>query len=183
MVNDSVNYLFIIMSAIAVGGFVLADKVVELVYGSATGEVVDVFQILVWLVIPLSMVMILGYALVTFNLQRLDLYANIAACLTVVISNLLLIPVWGAVGGAWSFLLGGTVFCCIEVLFVYRALFRLRFYKAFWIAIAGVLLMAVLVSQVKSLGLGLGVLSGASFYLLYLWLTSSVPVIHFRNKH
>ncbi len=183
MVNDSVNYLFIIMSAIAVGGFVLADKIVDLVYGSAAGPVVDVFQILIWLVIPLSMVMILGYALVTFNLQRFDLYANITACVTVVISNLLLIPEWGAAGGALAFLLGGTVFCGIEAFYVSRALFRLRFYKAFWIAIAGVLLMALLVSQVKSLGLGLGVLSGALFYLLYLWLTSSVPVIHFRNRH
>jgi O-antigen/teichoic acid export membrane protein len=87
---------------VALLGGVLAEPVLTLIYGSQYREGVMVFRILIWF-IPLTLMSgHFRFALIGYNQQRLEF--AIAACgagLNIVL-NLLLIPMFGMVGGAWS---------------------------------------------------------------------------------
>lgn len=86
---------------VAVGGALLAPRLVVLVYGDTYGQAAPLLAILLLAFPSISF----GYILVGFTLAsgRTRLYAATAACAAVVnvVANILLIPHYGAVAASW----------------------------------------------------------------------------------
>ncbi len=99
-VQRAMRYLLMIAMPLAVGGFLVADRLIILLYGPDFAEAVVLFKIMVWALPFMFLAEVLGMTSIVMNLERkVALYIAINAIISIVLS-LTLIPTIGAVGAA-----------------------------------------------------------------------------------
>lgn len=125
-------------------GFLYAEPMLTLVFGSEYRAGVQAFRILIWV---LSMMMLSGHythTLIAYNFQRLHLVAFIIATAVSITLSLVLIPRFQAEGAAFAIVFSMMVKWAIAYYFVNKKIVTLRF--AYFLArpiVAGALVVGV----------------------------------------
>ena len=172
--SHSLKYISLATLAVAAGTSVIAPQIIQFVYGREMFGAVPLLRLLIWMVVPFSLVPMLASSLVSHDLQSRDLRANIIAAISVIAFNLIFIPVYGAFGAAISLLLACIVFMGVELFFVNRKLFSIPFPMELVKVIPGLLLMAGAIYYCRHVHVLLTVWIGALVYAIYLWISGIV---------
>jgi len=106
VVWESIKYLLIVCLPIAVGGTVLADRVIVTLYGDTFANSVPVLQVTLWALPSLFLLELLGRVSSTLHLERAAARINVINAGITVILNLILVPTMGILGAALA-LVGG----------------------------------------------------------------------------
>lgn len=107
--EKSFKYLVILGFPMAVGGMILADKIILLLYGAPfTGSIIAL-QILIWNILLSCMNRPMLYTLGAINRQGTSALIIIVAVAVSIGLNYLLIPRWSYVGSAFATLVTGSL--------------------------------------------------------------------------
>ena len=106
---QSIKYLIILCLPIAVGGTMLADRIIIALYGEEFQESIPVLQVMLWALPSLFLLELLGRVAETLHLERPAARVNVINAVITVLLNLVLVPVLGVMGAALALLLGRTV--------------------------------------------------------------------------
>ena len=98
--RSAMRYLFAISIPAAIGVTLLAEPILQLLYGPAFRSAANTLGILILTLVPYGIVRYHAYVLVGANHQRVDLILNIAMSVLNVVLNLILIPRYGYIGAA-----------------------------------------------------------------------------------
>ena len=162
----TVRYLLLISLPIAVGGTILADKIILLLYTEEFARSIPVLQIVLWTLPSLFVLEILGRAANVLHLERAAAKINLANAAVTVLLNLLLVPTLGMVGGALALLVGRTV----RLIQLWTLIGSKKIVRQQWQPLLKVLLAAVLmglaVFSLRWLPLILSIGIGAVLYVL-----------------
>jgi O-antigen/teichoic acid export membrane protein len=108
-----VQRLYDLMVALGIGvGLVitlLAGPVIDILYGKAYQSSAEILKVHVWAGVFVFLGSASGKWLLAENLQRLSLQRTLSGAVANVLGNLILIPLYGAVGAAWATLLSYAV--------------------------------------------------------------------------
>jgi O-antigen/teichoic acid export membrane protein len=99
-VQRALRYLLLLSLPIAVGGMLLAERIIILLYGQDFVPAVPVMQILVWALPAMFLAEILGRTSSTLHLEKKAARISIINALIGVGLNVALIPGFGGVGAA-----------------------------------------------------------------------------------
>lgn len=120
---SSLMLVFSITAAITCSG--MSDWLMELLYKENTAASSNVFKVLIYGIIPISLTYVFGTLLTAAGkLKQL----NLLACGTLIINvvvNLLCIPRWGAEGSAWASLTAQSFMALAQVVIAMKT-FRLK---------------------------------------------------------
>jgi O-antigen/teichoic acid export membrane protein len=106
IVWQAIKYLLIVCLPIAVGGTLLADRIIITLYGETFVNSILVLQVILWALPSLFLLEILGRISTTLHLERRAARIDVINAVLTVILNLILVPNWGILGAALA-LLGG----------------------------------------------------------------------------
>lgn len=110
--------LLLVMFCIAIILSGLADYFIVWLYGSTFQEAAVVLRLLAWTIIPYSLACILAQILFSTDHQVLDLRVNIIVTLVSVGMNMLIIPLWGAMGAACVSMISMTLYASMQYFYV-----------------------------------------------------------------
>ncbi len=114
LVNGSIRIMAIFVLPVAVGGTILAEDVVTLLFGPAFERSADAFRVLIWALVPLCLGGGYRILLRASNRQSSEMRAVAWSAGTNVALNLVLIPRAGLVGAATATLVGEMVLCGVS---------------------------------------------------------------------
>jgi len=136
---------------IGVGGVILAQQLIFLIYGDEFTGAVIAFQILVWAVIFNFEMFALGLALNSMNLEKETMKATILSVIFNVVANIILIPIYGYLAAAI------TTVGSVLVYFIYcfrvtqRRLVKINLFKMLIPIISSSLAMGVVIHFLKDI--------------------------------
>jgi O-antigen/teichoic acid export membrane protein len=100
--EKSVKYLFVIAVFIFVYGFIFADKIILIIYGTAYASSILALQILIFVVPIIFVTSLFGNILGAINKQRIiTIVASIIALFNIIL-NLILIPKYSYIGASFA---------------------------------------------------------------------------------
>ena len=108
-VQRALRYLLLLSLPIAVGGMVLADRIIVLLYGQEFLSAIPVMRILVWALPAMFLSEILGRASSTMHLEKRMARIAIFEAVVTVGLNVLLISEFGVVGAAIAAVVTGVL--------------------------------------------------------------------------
>jgi O-antigen/teichoic acid export membrane protein len=151
--NESFRYMVILGLPLAFGTTVLADKVINIIYGAPFHNSIIVLQIVIWSVSILFLNFVLTTTLTSINLQRVVMYATGLAVTVNIILNLLVIPGYSYVGA--SYVMIATELTTFSICFYYasRNLCFIQLHRLLLKPLVGSLVMAVVVYYLRPINL------------------------------
>ena len=109
----SLVIVFSLTSALALSSE--SEELMALFYNDNINQYSEVFRILVFCIIPISLTYVFGTLLTAGGeLRKLNIYASVALVLNVGV-NCICIPLWGSVGSAWAGLTAQTFMAVAQV--------------------------------------------------------------------
>jgi O-antigen/teichoic acid export membrane protein len=99
-VQRAMRFLFLLSFPIAVGGCLLADPIIRLLYGADYIPAIPVMQILIWSLPFMFLAEILGRACITLHRERQVAWIISINALVTITLTVFLIPTWGVLGAA-----------------------------------------------------------------------------------
>jgi len=109
VVWQSIKYLLIVCLPIAVGGTVLADRIIITLYEETFVNSIPVLQVILWALPSLFLLELLGRVANTLRLERPAARINVINAVVTVVLNLILVPTLGIMGAALALLGGRTI--------------------------------------------------------------------------
>jgi O-antigen/teichoic acid export membrane protein len=109
VVWQAIKYLTIVCLPIAVGGNVLADRIIMALYGEAFANSIPVLRVVLWALPSLFLLELLGRVGSTLHLERPKARINVINAVVTVVLNLILVPTLGILGAALALLGGRTI--------------------------------------------------------------------------
>ncbi len=147
--RESTRYLVIGVLPIVVGGALISQPLIGLVFGEEYLPSSSAFSILLWTLPFYSLNQIFANALMAGNHQRNNLQANLIGVIAGIILNLVLILQLGYIGAAISTVLTTVIVAASQYWFVSKKLFRIRFFKLLWKPVVSVCMMAGIMMLTK----------------------------------
>jgi O-antigen/teichoic acid export membrane protein len=114
--HKSINTLILITLPMTAGLWLLSNDIIELIFGKNFTESATVLSILSVLLVLTSLDRIMGTFLMSCDRQKTRTKCHFIAMLTNLISNLLLIPLFGVIGAAISAVIGETILVILFML-------------------------------------------------------------------
>lgn len=162
--ESSLKYLVLVTLPAAAGTTILAEPIIERIYGAEFSDAALVLGILIWTVCFFPVALVFSRALIASHNQRLDLYCNVVGLLINVALNAMLLPRFGAVGAAIATLTSILLFMCMQHFAVSKAVFQVSLSRFFLKpALATIPLVAVALCF-RDAPLWLSIPSGAAAY-------------------
>jgi len=97
--------VFVLFFPLAILGFIFSKNFISLIYGPSYALSVGPFQILIFIIVLMSINMIYSQGLLASGRERQNLKVNLFIGASNIVLNLILIPLAGITGAAWSKLL------------------------------------------------------------------------------
>lgn len=94
------RYLMLVALPIAVGGFIVADPLIGLLFGADYAPTAPLFAILIWVLPLMFLSEFLGYVVVIAGREALVARAIIVSSSVNVVANLIFIPIYGVLAAA-----------------------------------------------------------------------------------
>jgi O-antigen/teichoic acid export membrane protein len=113
VVWQAIKYLLIVCLPVAIGGTVLADRIIIALYGDVFVNSISVLRVILWALPSLFLLELLGRVSNTLHLERPAARINVINAGITVVLNLALVPTLGIVGAALA-LVGGRVIRLIQ---------------------------------------------------------------------
>jgi len=121
------KHALILSLPVAVGGMLLADQIIALIYHSAQyAHSAAVLRLVVWYAVPFALNAVLSRLLLSSNRQRQSVYVAGAKLAFALIAYLVLIPPLGVIGAALATVLSAALGTVMNWLYVARYVVRLR---------------------------------------------------------
>lgn len=165
---QSIKYLLIICLPIAVGGTVLADRIITFLYTDEFASSIPVLRLVLWALPSLFLLELLGRVANTLHLERSAARANMINAVITVLLNVVLVPTVGVMGAALA-LVGGRAIRLVQfwLLIGNERLVGRRWQPLLRVALATGLMGAV-VFFLREDNLFLAIGSGAALYAVLL---------------
>lgn len=109
VVWGAIKYLLIICLPITVGGTLLADRIIIVLYQETFANSIPVLQAVLWVLPSLFLLELLGRLANTLHLERRAARVNVINAVITVILNLILVPPMGILGAALALVAGRTI--------------------------------------------------------------------------
>jgi len=167
--TKSIKFLFFTTLPIAVGTTILADKFIQLFFRNAFLASANALRILIWTLVPFSIVLVFAYALIASNNQKIDLRVNIIGMGCNVGLNLLLIPKLGFLGASIATFASICIFLALQYVFISKKLFKVNFIEATGKPLISGALMGIFILLFKQVNLLLLIFLSASVYVFLLF--------------
>jgi len=164
----SIRYLFIMILPIAAGTTLLSNRVILFFYKSEFLASANVLRVLIWILILSAGNIVLAYALIASNNQRINLHGNLIDLTFNVALNLLLIPKFGFLGAAMACFASSCIFFIFQYTFVSKNLFKLDFVEIAAKPVISAVLMAIIILLFRRLNLFILVFVSAVAYVLFI---------------
>lgn len=162
--SDSLRYMYLLNLPIVLGTFILADQIIQLIYGVKFVPAGAVLRIHILSLIPFSTVYLLAQVLMATDNQRVDLKINILGATLVFLLNLLLIPHFAEMGAVFTTLITIVIFNQLQYWYIRSYLFTLSFVRLVWRPLAAALTMAVVTYSLSATSLFLNIGISAIVY-------------------
>jgi len=107
--RQSIKYLLLVCLPVAVGGTILADRIIITLYTNEFAKSIPVLQLMLWALPSLFLLELLGRVANTMHLERAAAKANIINAGITVLLNLMLVPTLGVMGGALAMVVGRAI--------------------------------------------------------------------------
>lgn len=172
--HQSVKYVSLFTLAVAAGATLLAEPLILFLYGSHMQAAAPILRILIWSIVPFSLIPVFSSSLVSYHQQKWDLAANAAAAFSVIVLNLFLQPLAGAVGAAIALLSACVVFIIVECVGVQKHLFKLYVPRRLFHALPGILIMGATITMMRGVHVLVLVLISAALYLCFLYCSGAI---------
>jgi len=169
MYERLIKYISIIVVPIVFGIFILADKIVVLVYGRGYINTIYSLRITIWSVMFIFFNFILTNLLVTVNKQKYNAISTFVCMLSSIIFNIILIPKYGYIGTSICVLTTQLILFLFNLIFLSSDMDLKTFSSSMKPLIAGIL-MSVIIVLFNSLNLFILIIIGAIVYFLVIWL-------------
>jgi len=143
----------IVTVPVAVGTTILAKDILYLLYKDEFVASSDVLRILIWTLVPLSVVLVFAYTLIASNNQKIDLRVNVIGMVCNVGLNLVLIPKLSYLGAGIATLISICLFLTLQYGFIRNKLFKINLLEIAWkpFVAAGMMGMGMIVLRQLSL--------------------------------
>lgn len=99
-VQRALRYLLLLSLPVAIGGMVLADRIITLLYGSNLVNAIPVMQIMVWALPLMFLAELLGRTSITMHREKKAASFIIVNAIVTLSLDVILIPQFGAIGAA-----------------------------------------------------------------------------------
>jgi len=165
LINIYAKLIFTISVPICVGGFVLSDKIILLIFGEKYFESIIVFKFLIWVIIPLYFVHLLGMILIAIKQEKLGVPALFITSIINIIANLILIPKYSLIGAAIATIISEIVYLFMYYAIITRKLYRINILKLMYKPIIASIIMWIVIYFTKSLFVILNIIIGSIIYL------------------
>lgn len=143
-VQRAVRYLLLVSLPLAVGGTVLGDRLIVVLYSDRYLPSILVMQVMVWGLPFMFLAEIVGRAASTMHLERRAARLYILHAVLTVVLNLTLIPLWGVIGATIAMVVSQAANVALSVYLITPALvFRGNGWPLLRVAAAGALMGAV----------------------------------------
>jgi len=139
--SKMVSYPLILSTLAAILSPFLSRQVLTLFFGGKYADVAPTLDILAMSVVPFCVVMIVARGLVATNSQQIDLFANALGVAVCIVSGVILIPRYGAVGAATAQLLSFLSMALLETIYLSRKIINFRIWQK--ACVSSVCLLAV----------------------------------------
>jgi O-antigen/teichoic acid export membrane protein len=106
---QSIKYLLIICLPIAVGGTVLADRIITFLYTDEFAPSIPVLRLILWALPSLFLLELLGRVADTLHLERSAARINTINTVITVLLNVVLVPTLGLMGAALALVSGRAI--------------------------------------------------------------------------
>ncbi len=106
---QSIKYLLIICLPIAVGGTVLADRIIIFLYTDEFAPSIPVLRLVLWALPSLFLLELLGRVADTLHLERSAARLNVINAAITVLLNMVLVPTLGMMGAAVALVSGRAI--------------------------------------------------------------------------
>lgn len=147
------------------GTLLLAHELLVVLFGERLAGAAPSLRLLALAIVPLCGVMVISRGLVATGTQRIDLLGNLSAVLVNLVLNVMLIPRYGATGAAAAQVVSTWVLFLAPAVYSSRRLYAIGFPQSVILCAIPLALMAIVVWQVRSLGIWVAVPAGAFIYL------------------
>ena len=151
--QESFRYMVVLGLPLAFGTTVLADKIINIVYGPQFYNSIVVLQIVIWSVAILFLNYVLTTTLTSINLQRVVMYATGLSVAVNILLNLLVIPRYSYVGA--SYVMIATELTNFSICFYYASkhLCALHVQRILLKPLAGSLVMTLVVYYLRPINI------------------------------
>ena len=99
-VQPTLRHLLLVSLPIALGGTLLADRIIMVLYGSRFAPAIPLLQIMLWALPPMFLAEILGRTAAAMHLERVEARLTVGIAALSVVLMLLCIPTLGTIGAA-----------------------------------------------------------------------------------
>ncbi len=180
--EKTIAFIMILGMPIAVGGIVLANQLIPLVFGIEYIEAVPLLQILMLMLIVSFPITIMSNTIFSHNKQRSLATAYMAGIIFNIIINALLIPTMGAKGAALATLISTTIMAFI-IWIKMKNISNFKILPKLKIIFLATLLMAILTLVLKYLGINviLNIITSSFIYLIILMIFKESTLIEIRE--
>ena len=167
--EKSFKYMFVLGCPIAAGLFILADKIINFLYGQQYAQSAAVLMVWSGYILLKFLNPVSGYTLLATDQQHKRLAGHGAAAAINIMLNFILIPAYGIIGAAFATLITEIIFTAIYCSFMAKFGINFKFLKKFsYKVIIAVLAMAVTLSYIGNLAAA--IIVGASVYIAVIFL-------------
>ena len=170
--RSTIRLLWMMSLPVVVGGMLVAEPLLVATVGEDFRGGGPVLSVLLWTVLPYTLIRYHAYVIQAVNRERVDLMLNVVMSAVAVLANVLLVPTYGALGAAAACLLAVSIFAAAQVAFLWR---HFPGHSGEWPSlprlVAATLLMAAAVWLRRGDGLVLSIAIGAAVYTAALFAT------------
>lgn len=166
--EKSIKYFLIVTLPVAVGTTILAEDILYLLYKDQFAASSDVLRILIWTLVPLSVVLVFAYTLIASNNQKMDLQVNVIGMVCNVGLNLLLIPKFSYLGAGIATLVSICIFLVLQYFFIEKHLFKIKLIKIAWKPFFAASLMGMVMVVLRPMALPILIFVAVLIYTLLL---------------
>ncbi|MBD3203554.1 oligosaccharide flippase family protein [Candidatus Woesearchaeota archaeon] len=145
----SVRYLTYLSIPAAVGIYILAEKIIILIYGYEYVNAVFALRILIWTIIPLYVNYVLGAMTIAMHKEKQTVYVLFGNCLVNLGLNIVLIPKLSLVGAALATVLTEIFYFGGYYYIVSKNLTRLNLFNLLYKPVTASIMMAILLLRLK----------------------------------
>jgi len=168
------QYLFIISLPMSVGIFILAQRIILLVYGSGYEKSVVVLQILSFEILLMFMIQCLGFMLVAINKQNEMVLIICIGALVNVVCNVILIPHFSYIGSAIATIITEIILFYFYYYQISKYLKKLSLLKLTVSPIIATILMTIFIYCFKGINLILLIIIAVAIYFFAIYFTRGI---------
>mgnify|MGYP000922981888 CR=1 FL=1 len=176
----NISVIMLLLSPLVIGGSLIAKDAITLVFGELYENSVVPLILLLFYVLVMSLNITLANFILVINADKVYMKILSIGAVTNVLCNIILIPLYGAIGAALSMVLSETVISSYLVVIIKRYVEKIFDYKFMSMVIADCLFMSMviyIIQVILGLSVVLALVVGMLGYIVVFLLNYKKPYV------